>query len=93
VLGTASGIWRQNLKRETGESGRVMRFALAFGVGVFWAGRRCQWWERAVHPLEPSEEWAKGKPGLRNALGETEGGEVTGLAAGSPDALVVAARP
>ena len=46
-----------------------------------------------MHPLEPSEEWAKGKPGLRNALGETEGGEVTGLAAGSPDALVVAARP
>lgn len=45
-----------------------------------------------MRPLEQSEEWAKGKPGLRNALGEREGGEVTDLAAGSPDVLVVAAQ-
>lgn len=91
MLGTASGIWRQNLKRETGESGRVIRFA--FGMGVFWGGRKCPWWEQPARPLERSEEWAKGKPGLRNALGKTEGGEVTDLASGSPDTLVVAARP
>lgn len=46
-----------------------------------------------MHPLEQGEERAKGKPGLKNALGEWEGGEVTDLAAGSPHALVAAARP
>lgn len=93
MLETASGIWRQNLKRETGENGRVMCFALGFVTGVLGDGRRHQRWEQAVRPLEQSEEWAKGKPGLRNALGKGGGGEVTVLAAGSPDGLVVAAWP
>lgn len=30
--GTASAIWRQNLKRETGETWRVMEFVFAVGV-------------------------------------------------------------
>lgn len=88
MLGTASGIWRQNLKRETGESRSVMQFALAFGTDVFWGGRKRQQW---VQPL-PLEQ-GRGNPGLRNVLGEGEGGEETDLAAGSPDALVVAAQP
>lgn len=87
MLGTASGIWRQNLKRETGENGRGRRSTLGFVTGVFWDGRKHQRWEQAVHPLEQSEEWAEGKPGLRNALGKRGGGEITDLAAGSPDGL------
>lgn len=93
MLGTASGIWRQNLKRETGENGRGRCSALGCVTGVFWDGRKHQRWEQAVHPLEQGEEWAEGKPGLRNALGKRGGGEVTALAAGSPAGLVGAAWP
>lgn len=41
MLGTAFGIWRQNLKRETGESRRGVGFSLVFGMGGLWVEAGC----------------------------------------------------
>lgn len=41
MLGTAFGIWRQNLKRETGESRRGVEFSLVFGMGGLWVEAGC----------------------------------------------------
>lgn len=90
MLGTASGIWRQNLKRETGESWESDAIC-----PWFWKGCILGWKVSIVGAgcASPGPKCGagQGKPGLRNALGKREGGELTDLAAAFPDALVLAA--
>lgn len=90
MLGTASGIWRQNLKRETGESWG--RDAIC---PWFWMGCVLGWKVSIVGAgcASSAPKCGQGKRGLRSTLSKREGGEVTDLAAGFPRALPLAARP